>query len=229
MIVVVGSSRGLGFEIAKKLSGVDKKIIGIARNVPEDLESFYRFFQADITDKSQLQSIAKKINDEQIKVNGLINTAGIASMNLALMANQKSVEDQIAVNLTGTIFSCQVFGPLLIRNNGGRIINFSSISPHISLNGESIYSAAKSGVETFTKVLSKELAKFNITCNSIAPGPIRTNLLRGVTEEQINDVVASQIIKKVYEPIEVANLVNSLFGSEFDCITGQVFHVGGVA
>ena len=134
----------------------------------------------------------------------------------------------IKTNLLGTIFCSQIFAPLLIRNKGGRIINFSTIAVSIGLKGESVYVASKAGVEAFSRVLSRELSSFNITVNCIAPGPVKTNLLNGISDEQIKKIIKYQIIEKEMKTIDIVKMVKILLDEDSSNITGQVLHVGGV-
>jgi 3-oxoacyl-[acyl-carrier protein] reductase len=162
------------------------------------------------------------------KVTAVINAAGIASMNLALMANPLTSVNLVNVNFLGTVYSCQAFAPLLVRNGGGPILNFSTIAAALHLEGESIYAATKAAVENYSKTFAKELSKFNVRVNCIAPGPIQTDLLRGITDDQINKIVRAQIIAKKFEKDDVVDLVELLLNSKAKSLTGQVFHVGGV-
>jgi 3-oxoacyl-[acyl-carrier protein] reductase len=149
-------------------------------------------------------------------------------MNLALMANPLTSVNLVNVNFLGTVYSCQAFAPLLVRNGGGAIINFSTIAAALHLEGESIYAATKAAVENYSKTFAKELSKFNIRVNCIAPGPIQTDLLRGVTEDQINKIVNAQILVNQFEKNDVVDLVDLLLDPKAKSLTGQVFHVGGV-
>ena len=98
----------------------------------------------------------------------------------------------------------------------------------MGLKGESIYAASKAGVEGFTRSFAREMADFNVTVNCIAPGPIDTNLLKGITPEQINKIVSQQIIPRQFSPDSVADLVELLLDSRSNSLSGQVLHVGGV-
>ena len=95
----------------------------------------------------------------------------------------------------------------MLRNKLGSIINFSTIAVALGLKGESIYAASKAGVEGFTRSFAREMSDFNVQVNCIAPGPIDTNLLKGITSEQINKIVSQQIIPKQFKPDSVAELV----------------------
>ena len=149
-------------------------------------------------------------------------------MNLAITTPPKTTENIIRTNLIGTIFTNQIFSPLLIKNQSGRIINFSTIAVSLSLKGESVYVASKAGVEGFSRVLAKELSPFNITVNCIAPGPIRTNLLNGISEKQIKNITDHQIIKKEMKTNDILDLVDILLSNDSKNITGQVLHLGGI-
>jgi 3-oxoacyl-[acyl-carrier protein] reductase len=115
----------------------------------------------------------------------------------------------------------------MLRNKHGSIINFSTIAVALGLKGESIYAASKAGVEGFTRSFAREMADFNVRVNCIAPGPIDTSLLKGITAEQINKIVSQQIIPKQFKPDSVADLVELLIDSRSDSLSGQVLHVGG--
>ena len=176
MIIVTGASRGLGAEVFKNLKEKHNQVIGLARNSDEKLN----ILECDVSDLESVKLAAKKIKKISNKVYALINVAGIASMNLALATPENIVKKIIDVNLLGTIFTNQIFAPQIIRNKKGRIINFSTIAVRLGIKGESVYIASKAGVEGFSRSLARELSPFNITVNCIAPGPIKTDLLRGL-------------------------------------------------
>lgn len=225
MIVVTGASKGIGKAISERLVKSGQEVLGISRTGqhPE-----FPIHHADVSDLDSLRAISEKIRKDKQCISALINTAGIASMNLALLANKKSSEDVMKVNFLGTLFACQAFVPLIIRNSGGHVINFSSIAAKINLQGESVYAASKAAIENFTRTLAKEVSSFNISVNCIAPGPIQTDLLLGLAYKQINDVIDYQIFKKQYELDDVCDLVEVLLDDKAKMLTGEVLHIGGV-
>ena len=225
MFVVTGASRGLGLAIAERLVSSGADVLGLARNV-DGLN-----FPAEACDVSQANSvkaIARKIRSEGHEVHGLINAAGVASMNLTLMSPPNQVEKVIHVNLLGTIFCSQAFAPLMVRRRQGRIINFSTIAVPLALPGEAAYSASKAGVEAFSRSFAREVSDFGITVNCVAPGPIDTDLLRGVSVEQIEKIVDRQIIRQQATPEDVCDIVELLLDDKAKSISGQVINVGGV-
>ena len=116
----------------------------------------------------------------------------------------------------------------MMRNKAGTIVNFSTIAVALGLKGESVYAASKAGVEGFTRAFAREMADFNVTVNCIAPGPIDTSLLKGVTAGQIEKIVSQQILPKQFTPDAVSDLLELLFDARSHSLSGQVLHVGGV-
>jgi len=224
MIVVTGASKGLGRAICERLIEKNIDVFGVARNV-EDVPFFS--MSCDVSSCESVKGVAQHLKKERIKVSGLVNAAGIASMNLAVTTPQSVAQKIINTNLLGTIYCCQLFAPLMLRKKQGSIINFSTIAVALGLKGESIYAASKAGVEGFTRSFAREMADFNVQVNCIAPGPIDTNLLKGITSEQIHKIVSQQIIPKQFKPDSVADLVELLLDSRSNSLSGQVLHVGG--
>ena len=156
MIIVTGGSSGIGKSITEELISKGEKVITISRSGSENNPNH---FACDICDYESLKKVYKKLNNGEDSLKAIINCAGIASMNLALTTPPEVAEKVIKTNLLGTIYCCQIFSPLLIRNKGGRIINFSTIAVSIGLKGESIYVASKAGLIGLTKQLAFEVAK----------------------------------------------------------------------
>lgn len=224
MIVVTGASKGLGRAICERLIEKNIGVLGLARNV-QDVP--FASMSCDVSSYESVKAVAQHLKKEGFKVSGLVNAAGIASMNLAVTTPQSVAQKIINTNLLGTIYCCQLIAPLMLRKKQGSIINFSTIAVALGLKGESIYVASKAGVEGFTRSFAREMADFNVKVNCIAPGPIDTSLLKGITAEQINKIVSAQIIPKQFKPDSVADLVELLIDSRSDSLSGQVFHVGG--
>lgn len=224
MIVVTGASKGLGRAICDRLIEKNIEVLGLARNV-EGVP--FSSVNCDVSSYESVKAISRQLKKDGVKVRGLINAAGIASMNLAVTTPQSVAQKIINTNLLGTIYCCQLISPLMLRSKQGSIINFSTIAVALGLKGESIYAASKAGVEGFTRSFAREMADFNVMVNCIAPGPIDTSLLKGITAEQINNIVSQQIIPKQFKPDAVADLVELLLDNRSGSLSGQVLHVGG--
>jgi len=225
MIVVTGASKGLGLAICIRLRSKGYEVLGLARNVDK---VDFSAMQCDVSSFEEVKGVVRQIKKNGFKVTALINSAGIASMNLAITTPHDVVKKIINTNLIGTINCCQLFAPLMIRNKKGKIINFSTIAVSLGLKGESIYVASKAGVEGFTRSFAREMSEFNINVNCISPGPINTSLLKGISRSQIEKIVSQQIIKRQFSAEEISDTVELLLDERGNSLSGQNFHIGGV-
>ena len=225
MIIVTGASRGLGKAIAARLSAQGEKVIGLARTIDTlDIEGI----ECDVSDYASVKHAARQIKQMKDPITAVINAAGVASMNMAVTTNEATVQKLIQTNLVGTIYCCQLFAPLMLRRKHGCFINFSTIAVALALKGESVYAASKAGVESFSRTFAREMADFNVRVNCIAPGPIRTDLLRGITDSQIEKITSQQVIQKSFQKSDVCDLVELLLDDKAASLSGQVLNVGGV-
>ena len=111
--------------------------------------------------------------------------------------------------------------------NKSCIINFSTMAVSLGLKGESVYLASKAGVEGFSRSFAREAADFNVRVNCISPGPINTDLIKGVPSEKIDRIVSQQVIPKQFAPSDVCDLVELLLDNKSASLSGQVLNVGG--
>jgi 3-oxoacyl-[acyl-carrier protein] reductase len=233
MILVTGASRGLGYALCAHFSGKGSPVLGVSRSSASSPfaaspSASFETVVCDVTDPQALKTLAHSLQTQGKGVSVLINAAGIASMNLALTTPPATAEKIIKTNLLGSIYACQQFVPHMIRAKSGRVINFSTIAVPLALEGESVYVASKAGVEAFTRTFAREVAGFGITVNCIAPGPIDTDLIKGVPEAKIQRIVDRQAIKRKFTPADVCALADMLISDAASGLTGQVFHLGGV-
>jgi 3-oxoacyl-[acyl-carrier protein] reductase len=224
VIVVTGASRGLGLDICERLVEKGIEVIGVSRNASK---APFETLSCDVSSISEVKELAKQLRQSGRKVDGLVNAAGIASMNLALTTPLETSKRIVETNLLGTIYCSQAIGPLLVRNKGGSVINFSTIAVALALSGEAVYAASKAGVEGFTRAFAREMSGVNVRVNCIAPGPIATDLIRGVSDEQISEIVSRQILPRQFTPSDVSDLVELLLDPRSKSISGQVLSVGG--
>ena len=225
MIIVTGASRGLGQAIAERLIEKGEDVIGLARSVSGmSLDAI----ECDVSDYSSVKNASREIKRMKKPVKAFINAAGVASMNLAVTTDESTVQKLIQTNLVGTIYCCQMFAPIMLRQKHGSFINFSTIAVALSLKGESVYAASKAGVESFSRTFAREMADFNVRVNCIAPGPIRTDLLRGITDAQIEKITSQQVIPKQFQKSDVCDLVELLLDEKAASLSGQVLNIGGV-
>ena len=150
-------------------------------------------------------------------------------MNAFALTPIESFQKIFEINVQGTFLFCQKALGLLKRSTNPRIINMTTVAVPLQLEGESIYAASKSAVETLTRVIAKEYGGFGITCNAIGPSPIDTALIRGVGKEKIAELVKQQAVKSMATPGDVINLSDFFLRPESKMITGQVIYLGGIS
>ena len=225
MVIVTGASRGLGQAITERLVEQGEEVIGLARNISG---MNINAIECDVSDYASVKNAAKEVKRMKKPLKAFINAAGVASMNMAVTTDESTVQKVIQTNLVGTIYCCQLFAPIMLRQKQGGFINFSTIAVALALKGESVYAASKAGVESFSRTFAREMADFNVRVNCIAPGPIRTDLLRGITDTQIEKITSQQIIPKQFQKSDICDLVELLIDEKAASLSGQVLNVGGV-
>ena len=225
MIIVTGASRGLGKAITERLTEKGEKVVGLARSVNGlSIEAI----ECDVGNYASVKNASRKIKQLKQPVKAFINAAGVASMNMAVTTDESTVQKLIQTNLVGTIYCCQLFAPLMLRHKHGIFINFSTIAVALALKGESVYAASKAGVESFSRTFAREMADFNVRVNCIAPGPIQTDLLKGITDTQIKKITSQQVIPKQFQKSDVCDLIELLIDERASSLSGQVLNIGGV-
>jgi len=224
-IIVTGCSSGIGFYLAENLNKSGYQVIGLARNEPKEKYNFI-FEKCDVRNLNSVKSFFSKVKKDT-DVYGLLNVAGVATMNLLVTTPEETISNIISTNLTGTIYCTKEMIPCFVKSKTGRIINFSSFAVKIGLQGESVYVASKAGVEGFTRSIARELAPFNVTVNCISPGPIKTKLTNKVPSSYIDKVIQQQIINKQCTKEDIFKSVKLILNPESDKITGENFVIGG--
>ncbi|MCV6607650.1 MAG: SDR family oxidoreductase [Campylobacterales bacterium] len=160
--LVTGASSGIGFEICKKLLGLDYKVYGVSRNKPDlDLE----FFQVDVTKTKELEDLKKNIKEP---LDLLINCAGVGHFGQHEDLKPKDLEKMISTNLTAPIITTNIFLKDL-KKQKGTVINITSITGKENAKFGAAYGATKAGLESFGKSLFDEVRKSGVRVVNIAP------------------------------------------------------------
>ena len=234
--LVTGAARGIGRAIALALAaeGADIAINyqsseADARSLADELAKAGRrslLFKGDVGERSTWNSMVEKIKQSWGRLDILVNNAGITrDKTLRKMTD----DDWLAVlhtNLNACYFGVSAVAPMMIEQKFGRIINISSFVGQAGNFGQANYAASKGGIIAFTKTAALELAKYNVTCNALAPGFTETGMLAKVPEPVQATILARIPMGRFGKPDEIAKAVLFL-AAHGDYITGQQINVNG--
>jgi 3-oxoacyl-[acyl-carrier protein] reductase len=230
VMVITGTSRGIGRGMAEYFVGKGYRVAGCSRG-PAALEiEGYQHAEVDVGDEEQVRDWIRSIKKAYQHIDVLVCNAGIppSATALALTPGQH-LNQVLRTNLAGTFYACREVAKAMMLQKRGRIITISSITADLHEEGTSVYSASKSAVTEMTKVLAKELAPMGITCNVVAPSLTTTDAVEGLGEVVAARFLSKQTFKRVITIDEICNVVSFFAAPASGCITGQVVHMGLVS
>jgi 3-oxoacyl-[acyl-carrier protein] reductase len=146
-----------------------------------------------------------------------------------LLTPLATVQNIFSTNVFGTFNFCREVAKVMLRAKRGRIVNFATVATPLRLEGEAAYAASKAAVESFTRIMAKEVASYGITVNAIGPTPVATDLIKGVSKAKMQALLNTQAIKRLGSFEDVANATDFFLREESDFVTGQVLFLGGVS
>lgn len=231
VVLITGTRKGIGEYLAKHYLAMGDKVVGCSRTEPEwakDYADSYIHFLADVSDEKAAKPIFSHIRKEFGCLDILINNAGIASMNHSLLTPMDTAKQVFSTNTMGTFLFCREAAKIMRKNKTGRIVNFATVATPLKLEGEAIYAASKAAIVSLTQTLAREYADYGITVNAVGPTPIKTDLIRGVSDDKIERLLARQAIRRYGTYEDVTNVIDFFICPESDFITGQVMYLGGV-
>jgi 3-oxoacyl-[acyl-carrier protein] reductase len=226
--VITGTRKGIGRALVEHYVSSGYYVVGCSRSPFDGELPNYRHCCLDVGDEPAVKRMFSGIRKQEGRLDVLINNAGVASMNHSLLTPIAAVNKIMETNFTGTFLFCREAARLMQLHRYGRIVNFASVAVPLKLEGEAVYAASKAAVISLTQILAREFAEFGITVNAIGPAPIRTDLIRGVSPEKLDALIARQAIKRYGEPRDVIQVINFFVQPASDFVTGQVIFLGGV-
>ncbi|HYK40846.1 MAG TPA: SDR family oxidoreductase [Thermoanaerobaculia bacterium] len=225
--LVTGSRKGIGRHLARHLASTGYQVVGCSRGPAEWSMDGYEHVTADVTDEADVVRLLAVVRQRHGGLSVLVNNAGVASMNALLLTPGTTVDQIIRTNLIGTILIARESAKLMLKSRFGRIVNFTSVAVALALEGEAVYAASKGGVEAFTRVLARELGPSGITVNAVGPGPITTDLTRGVPAPKLEALARRLSTGRASSFEDVENVVDFLIAPESGAVTGQTIYLGG--
>lgn len=217
VVLITGASSGIGKSTAKKLAAEGASVILMARSEDElnELKATIEkeggralVSTGDVTKTSDFEKAISKAIATYGKIDGLINNAGLMPLSFVEKLKTDEWEKMVDVNIKGVLNGVAAILPKLKDNNGGHIINVSSMAAHRYFPGGAVYCATKAAVKMFSEGLRQELApKYGINVTSIEPGAVATNLTETITDEDIKEKMQEMQEMQTLEADDIANAI----------------------
>lgn len=240
--IVTGAARGIGAATAIRLAkdGHAVAVLDLDQNacgetVAAITEAGGRAVAVgvDVADAEQVEAAVRRVADELGAPTILVNNAGITRDNLIFKMTEQDWDAVINVHLRGSFLMTRAVQAFMTKEKFGRIVNLSSTSAQGN-RGQVNYSAAKAGLQGFTKTLAVELGKFGVTANAVAPGFIQTEMTKMTAERlgvSFDDFIAHSAaaipVQRVGQPADIAATISFLCSEEAGFVSGQVIYVAG--
>ncbi|HZP60487.1 MAG TPA: SDR family oxidoreductase [Opitutaceae bacterium] len=228
VLLVTGTSRGIGLGLARHYLAKGDLVCGCSRAPAALQDDGYTHFELDVSDESAVVAMVRAVVHRHGRIDVLLNNAGIASMNHALLSTAATARAIFSTNFHGTFLFCREVAKTMVRHKAGRIVNFATVATPLRLEGESLYAASKAAVESFTQVLARELGPTGVTVNAVGPTPVPTDLIKSVPKAKMDALLARQAIQRFGAIEDVINVIDFFLSPQSGFITGQVVYLGGV-
>ncbi len=235
--LVTGGSMGIGTEISLDLArnGADvaltyrkheKEAIEVAAQI-KAMGCKGKAYKVDVSEFEAVQKLVKQVLEDFGGIDILINNAGMNWDGVVWKMTEEQWDAVINVDLKGTFNFVRAVAPLFREQKSGKIVNITSINALRGKFGQTNYSAAKAGQIGLTKAVARELGKYSVNVNAVAPGMIETEMYKDLSEEFMEKAAAETVVNRIGQPEDVAQLVTFLASEKARHITGEVIKVDG--
>lgn len=235
--LVTGGSLGIGTAISLDLAknGADVALTyrrheEEAKAIAEQIMDMGRKAEAykiDVSDFSEVQSLVKKVIEEFGHLDILVNNAGMNWDGVVWKMTEEQWDAVINVDLKGTFNFVRAAASVFREQKSGKIVNITSINALRGKFGQVNYSAAKAGAVGLTKAVARELGKYSVNVNAVAPGMIETAMIKDLPEEFKEKAASETVFNRLGQPEDIAYLVSFLCSDKAKHITGEVIKVDG--
>jgi 2-hydroxycyclohexanecarboxyl-CoA dehydrogenase len=234
--IVTGAAQGIGEAVATKLAALGASVGVLDLNQAGAEAAAERInaaghkamaVQVDVTKKALVDDAVAQVASRFGSVDMVVNNAGYTEAHKFVDEDESYWDKLIAINLKGPFLVTQAALKYMMKQNRGKIVNIASDSARIGNPGEVVYSATKAGLITFTKSLAREVARYQVNVNCVSPGPTNTPLMAAQPEKMIEGLKRLSPLRRIGEPVDIANMVAFLCSDEAAFVTGQIISVSG--
>ena len=236
--LVTGGASGIGAATCRRLAGEGARVAVTDLNAEGAGEISAEVngmpYELDVRSTDSIGAAVRAAEEELGPIDILVNNAGYDEFGFFVKSEEAMWERVLGVNLRGVIAVTHAVLPGMQGRGRGRIVNVASEAGRVGSSGSAVYSAAKGGVIGFTKAIAREGARFGVTCNAVAPGPIETPLLMAAPEalgdvgrKLVDTMVGSTVLRRLGQPDEVAAAIAFLASDDASYVTGQALGVSG--
>jgi 3-oxoacyl-[acyl-carrier protein] reductase len=234
--LVTGGTRGIGAAVSRVLVEAGARVFSVYRDDEAAAGALLDVvgagerltaLRSDVTVVADLDALFERVDSDAGGLDILVNVAGQASDGLLLRAGPDKVRAALAVNLEATVSCCRLALVPMLEVGRGRIVNISSVVAAMGNSGQSVYAAAKAGVEGFTRSLAREVGAKGVTVNCVSPGLIDTEMTNGMEPELRRRAIDATALGREGTPAEVAGAVAYLVSDAAAYVTGAVLQVNG--
>jgi 3-oxoacyl-[acyl-carrier protein] reductase len=232
-VIVSGGSRGLGQVLVERLVESGYRVSTFSRQRTEFVERMaasdrFLFEVADVREPATLNRFLSSARERFGVPHGLVNSAGVAVVGVLALLRDDAIDQAIATNLKGPlVLSRLVIRQMRLSEQGGSIVNISSVVGLRGYRGMAVYGATKGGLDAMTRALARELGAWKIRVNSVAPGYLRTEMSASLGEQQLDQILRRTPLQRLGTPEDVVGPVRFLLSDDSAFVTGQVLVVDG--
>lgn len=235
VIMITGTRKGIGHYLVDYYTQKGYTVVGCSRsaldndNKGSSAPDSYDHYCLDVSNERAVKQMVIDVYKKYNRIDILINNAGIASMNHSVLTPMKTVYNIFSTNVFGSFLCAREASKIMMKQKYGRIVNFATVATPLKLEGEATYAASKAAIKSYTEILAKELATFNITVNAVGPTPVQTDLIKSVPEAKIQALIDAQAVKRLGEYRDISYTIDFFISPGSDFITGQTIYLGGIS
>jgi 2-hydroxycyclohexanecarboxyl-CoA dehydrogenase len=235
--LVTGGASGIGAATCRRLAAEGARVVVTdmnadgARAIAEEVTG--QPYELNVADTGSVRTAVAAVESDLGPIDVLVNNAGYDEFGFFVHTDEEMWKRIVAVNLIGVIACTHAVLPGMQERRYGRIVNVASEAGRVGSPGSSVYSGAKGGVIGFSKAIAAEAARYGVTCNAVAPGPIETPLLMAahslgdLGDRLVKGMVSKTVLGRLGQPEEVAATIAFLASDDASYVTGETLGVSG--